>query len=734
MATTSDIAASSSAPPPALSSSSSSTPPQRARFRVKFSDVVLAFPKGAQQHPSYLNFSFDSFWQAETGPTAPPPSEAETHHPLAFRSYSNNSNKCKLLDRPEPELRFIYETSLASKLHRKKLVLTLTLPPESSVPHATAIISIDALARGCQRIALTFQNPHAPTALPIATAHFRVSVLHFERVQAVLSDVKVEDYPEKHIHDVKLLYIEMGYTPFAEGPVNPTERCSDAEPVFNTLPTLEKVCSLQEMLHGGVARTDLRVCFALHRQVARALTEEIGVGALPIHLLFPKVVNGRMEEPARIKVPLGGFKGVVRAKIILHNIPQWSQLGGDDLVNRDGVITPSSVDLNSRKLLSWMKLPRTSSSGRRLNVPSPSVRPFASPSNMVLMPSGPSSITAPDQPSSQRNLGSHLSQQNLAMGNQQFAASQQSLGSHQMSHHGPGGMHVSAPSAKWPEAAPFMLPPNTSAGQPGGMTPSVPPGRGGPMSPVEGSSFSEQDAAEREKSLQLEYQRQHEEYQRNTHFAPSNMSVAPPPSANYLQCLDQSAGSIGMNGNAGPPWTNGSYGVGMYGSTGPPGMPGHLPPPSANYLPELEQSAEPLDNGVGEGESSGEPMPTTPTPGQPGSPGSTAINPSGKSTKSIGSSTTGYEGNSPPQSAASDDGHQEAEDWVAVLDGSSNRVYFANSATNESLWLPPMWEQLVDGDGRPFFVDHNSQTTQREFPADESRSYKMSVSVGTGRQ
>jgi WW domain len=136
----------------------------------------------------------------------------------------------------------------------------------------------------------------------------------------------------------------------------------------------------------------------------------------------------------------------------------------------------------------------------------------------------------------------------------------------------------------------------------------------------------------------------------------------------------------------------------------------------------------------------------------------------GRSAKSLESSTTGQDGNSQNHSNGSEDGistHDPASsvysggltsnggdpsmlgstattvaalpmhgDWIAIKDVHSDRFYYANHVTNESLWLPPLWEALQDGDGVLFFVDHGNQTTQREFPAEEARAYKDSLAAG----
>ena len=64
------------------------------------------------------------------------------------------------------------------------------------------------------------------------------------------------------------------------------------------------------------------------------------------------------------------------------------------------------------------------------------------------------------------------------------------------------------------------------------------------------------------------------------------------------------------------------------------------------------------------------------------------------------------------------------DEWVPVRLPNNDRFYFANRRTKESLWLPPRWERREDELGRQFFVDHNSQTTQFGFPAEQARLYR----------
>lgn len=119
-------------------------------------------------------------------------------------------------------------------------------------------------------------------------------------------------------------------------------------------------CKLREMVSvSPTPHGPLRVFFSVHRQVARNRTEQIGLGALPVRMLFQKVTDGWMDVPTKVKVPLQNGQGTLKCKVLLRNIPRFHQLPGEDLVNVNGVITPVDVDLSARKIVPWMKLPRT---------------------------------------------------------------------------------------------------------------------------------------------------------------------------------------------------------------------------------------------------------------------------------------------------------------------------------------------------------------------------------------
>jgi hypothetical protein len=436
------------------------------------------------------------------------------------------------------------------------------------------------------------------------------------------------------------------------------------------------------MLHGGATPSDLRIFFSLHRQVARNRSEEIGLGALPVHMLFAKVVNGQMELPTKFKVPLAGYKGMVRGKVILRNIPQWSQLGGDDLVNRDGTISPAHIDLNSRKLLPWIRLPRSLSV--RTPTPSPAVRPYSSPAVPALQPSGRSMGSVSETNSDPSSFG-HIHPPPSAKWLEQNSSAlpglvpSQSLTGHTGMSSAPvdlDGLSIAAALGQnnsystaapalqqqghsressadyYPEVGPGMYGQeeprtnftSTSGAYNGYSQSSVPPGVSMPTSPYFNESFSDKDAQDRESRLQREYQRQQEEYDRQQ----------------YYDSLSQ----VGVASADGEPSATIVDGTGMVGG--------------------------------------------------------------GRSAKSVASSTTGHDANSQNQSNnGSDDGQTGfsaassnpgaaaaagvtpvaasgasavplLDDWIAIKDANSERYYFANRVTNESLWLPPLWEVFLD--------------------------------------
>lgn len=409
-------------------------------------------------------------------------------------------------------------------------------------------------------------------------------MVNLQRVRVHLRDLKLSDYPEMFNYDVKLIYLDLGHQPFPNGYITTTEKRSDAEPRFSAQPTLEVETSLRDMLVSTTTSGEpsLKLFFSVHRQVAREHTEEIGVGAMPIRLLFAKVAEGWMDMPTKFKVPLAAFRGVIRGKVLLRNIPQFSQLAGVDLVNVDGAIMPFDVDLTARKLLPWVKLPRDVE--RRLRAA--------------------------------RDTGGDVAR---------------------LSVHSPVTEEAS---------------------------------EGG-----------------------------------------SECSSAP-SGPHALRVRSKSGRSVASSGTA-----DGTLDMGSLVMSGSEET--HL----ARHA-RRNRSASAVDDGDDAVE---EDMTVV------GVAGSGAIDADTVAEEDEANAVTDL--NDEDEVHEVDDDEEEEEehddgDWVAVHHPPSQQYYFVHRFTHESLWLPPDWARMEDEQGRPYFVDHAHRTTQRQFPADEARAYRESVTAG----
>lgn len=321
-------------------------PPAVDRFEVKICRVRGEL-RTAEARPVFLTFDFDEgFWTRETSVYGD-----DVNPEWQFAPKTAGAANM-------PETRFVYRTEFAHRMHKKHLSVTLSeRSPHGDVVWGSGTVSLDSLALGCENVALNMIAPDDVTCY--GTVRFRLSMLNVAEVTAHLSDLVLKDYPERFAHDVKLVYFEFGLTGFEKGYRHCTERRSDTEPRFYSRPALTRDCRLREMVSPSpAAHGPMRVFFSVHRQVARNRTEQIGLGALPVRMLFQKVSNGYMEVPTKFMVPLQKKQGVLKGKILLRNIPRFHQLPGDDLVNVNGVVTPIDEDLSQRKIVPWMKLPR----------------------------------------------------------------------------------------------------------------------------------------------------------------------------------------------------------------------------------------------------------------------------------------------------------------------------------------------------------------------------------------
>lgn len=205
-------------------------------------------------------------------------------------------------------------------------------------------------------------------------------------------------------------------------------------------------------------------------------------------------------------------------------------------------------------------------------------------------------------------------------------------------------------------------------------------------------SYTDDEAREREQQYQREYQRQAEEararqnYSYAQHQVPGHHSFAGGADQPHVEPVPSVGG--GRSGKSIGSANTNAHDAAHSNASDEDATTGTVPAPQG---PDMA-GAEPHD------------------------PVSTPADSDALATESADSSQLGGQGM-----------HEPVDSWIEVQYDDSDRYYYANPATNESLWLPPMWERLVDGDGRHFFVDHGNETTQREFPAAEARAYKEKV-------
>ena len=132
--------------------------------------------------------------------------------------------------------------------------------------------------------------------------------MHLVRVLEViehLSDLCLMVYTKRFSHDMKLMYVEFGLRSFDHGYRYYTERRSELEQRFYSKPALKRNCKLHKMFWlapstQGTKRVVSLVC----RHIASNHSEQNGLGALPIWMLFEKVINGFMELSNKFCLPL----------------------------------------------------------------------------------------------------------------------------------------------------------------------------------------------------------------------------------------------------------------------------------------------------------------------------------------------------------------------------------------------------------------------------------------------
>lgn len=271
----------------------------------------------------------------------------------------DDSNLCTPLS---PTAWFKYVTD-SGELHNKYMTVHLlkrkATGEQLHLGHGR--ISLDAIARGCERLMISITKDNDATPRQVGQVQCNVSMVNEQTIEVDVKNIRLTKYPSKYREDLKFICMDLCCQPFENGYEVQTEKLRDRVPHYETQLVLKRRRTCLRSMHvssssGGIS---LKLCLSIRRQMTEIRSEEIGMGALPIKLLFRKVVDGVMHKPSRFTVPFCESRGLVHGLIMLRNIPQFCQLLGVDLVNVNGVIVPADVDPTTRKLLPWLKLPVT---------------------------------------------------------------------------------------------------------------------------------------------------------------------------------------------------------------------------------------------------------------------------------------------------------------------------------------------------------------------------------------
>lgn len=759
-------------------------------FHVHISDV-RAVLRVAEARPVLLTFEFDNYWYAETDVWADNVepiwgfNAASIHGHDGRKPMSADGEDKAPLRGIVTDAKFVYETEFGYKLHRKFLIVKLAeRSPYGDVEWGQGIIPLDSVARGCPTTDVSIIAKDGVTCYGIVTCS--IAMTNVQTVRAHLTDIKLSEYPEAYNYDVKLIYLEFGYNGFEAGYHRCTEKRSDGEPRFSAQPALEFDTTLRDMLASSSSGSrPLQMYFSVHRQVARNRTEEIGVGALPVRMLFPKVREGWMDLPTKFKVPLANYKGIIRGKILLRNIPQFSQLPGDDLVNADGNILPHDVDLTARKILPWVKLPKSWEQRSRPVMPSTptwfgpremdwkgsaTTNGYSqSGTNGVARAHGHGYVTAGQYYSSMTESASDGGSESSASSprrraaqvNYDYRVAGNDLDTRRASIVQSRYITAEANCAVKPSTSPLTVrdqiyeaeaevsygagadvesnrqnnskdAQQIGASGAGNAKPQFEWMRGMTKEEELGTEPEEEKVTVWEKRWTQEVGKHREENMCQwNRFAKMNLSEA--------VVLNEGEGGQWSDPNESGEMLQGFRGRRSksgksIGSTG-----------TAEAGVEIGSAVLSVASDDGHGTASRTTTEDALTMSQrlstgPPSEENYEVESEGAGMEEIGEGEMtmgeeiGREAANVEDSVTGngdvyehDDGERE---WTAILDRSSGRYFFAHKYTQESLWLPPGWERVEDDDGREYFIDHGKQRTQRGFPALEAKAYRESVYTG----
>lgn len=716
---------------------------------------VRAQLRVVEPRPVLLTFEFDSYWHAETDVYSRDVKPVWRFNNDSiqgvgdFNAVRDNGDTVQT-DRRAPvttnhhtslyssEARFVYKTEFGYKLHRKFMIVRLAeRSPYGDVEWGSAAISLDSIARGCEHLSLSILATDGITCY--GTVYCNVAMINVQNIRIHLTDLYLSEYPEAYTYDVKLICLDLGVRPFDNDTNICTEKRSDAEPRFSAQPVLFRDASLRELLIStAMGGPSLKIFFSVRRQVARDRTEEIGVGALPIRMLFAKVAEGWMDLPTKFKVPLSGLKGVVRGKVLLRNIPQFCQLAGADLYNVDDAIMPVDVDLNSRKLLTWLKLPRSMECRRVIMTPAG----CATDSDAVQHPK-PSFVESASVGRRCIEKGAGRPVEEAIKSNAVPRSGSPSVepiseeGSESSSGYGPKeiiGACVRESRVSSDPTDPKMGRKSDNCAH----------------SFEKGSSGfqGQRDCGDNGKGL-CNYSGTLDQTDVAHLATPGIRDERPQIEMNEDSNLVSWEVGVGSEKNRGPGRAGDHdradirYGGGKsgksFGSCG-----------TADGTIEIGSAvlSHTSDDGFGGSGCGGDATGGSShgsgvnlnreCEGQRCGNGTVVIDCekevlSGGEADRIGGKermSVGAAGDTVGDGDRNEREDYDEDDWVAVHHGPSRQYYFVHRFTQESLWLPPDWARGEDESGYQYFIDHGSKRTQRAFPIVEARAYRESVFAG----
>lgn len=709
-------------------------------FHVRISQVRAQL-RVVEPRPVVLAFEFDNFWFSETDVYSTDinpvwrfnnvsirgllDSHADARNAQSPRQGGQASSDQNRLKVPySPDAHFVYETEFGYKLHRKFMIVRLSeRSPYGDVEWGSAVVPLDSIARGCEQLSLSIIATDGVTCY--GTVYCNVSMTNVQKVRVHLTDLHLSEYPEAYAYDVKLIHLDMGIRPFEDGTKVCTEKRSDAEPRFSAQPALYREASLRELLmSSAMGGPSLKIFFSVRRQVARDRTEEIGMGALPVRMLFAKVAEGWMDAPTKFKVPLSGLKGVVRGKVLLRNIPQFCQLAGADLYNADDVIMPMDVDLDSRKLLPWLKLPR-SMEGRRL-VPMPctiagdcneahvftggDVTPAERyHSNGQVMSADTSEVKHGEYRTQTASLGAEVGSEDTL----ESSIISTSVGANVTAGTGvhrdyvqEGSTAVNVPTTAELESSP----------SPWGGLQGAQDCEGSINIRDSESKYKLQTTKKVENEICVQSTRDNRDCDHNG----LNVSWTDDTITDESRTRVGRVGDDDASGNR----SVGSKSGKSVGSCGT--IDGTVEIGSA----VLSQGS---DDGFGrgalvDGSVGGSSQGSSKTGLWGSSGGFKDCQVSGVERDGAGQDTDTEETKGDTGEVGL--GELDGDEWIAIQHGPTTQYYFVHRCTQESLWLPPNWARGMDDNGYQYFIDHGSRRTQRGFPVVEARAYRDSVFAG----